>query len=140
VKFGRCGTKAAVRRVRDLYTVAVGGESTFLSPSNEIGYTLHTGSSWRGPIERSEIIVMFAHWRGTLRAIPLWTFQGRNKDGSTYMEATGSARVAQHLKQPGSVVYSGPGRATVRGNTLRWVRTRWRPTVSDNISIHYKIP
>lgn len=125
VSFGAAGTKRAVRRVRDTYTVDTAVEMrTSVSMAS---YTLHTGGSWRGPIGRSEVIVSFPSWRGPFRAVPRRAWNSETEYN----------RVAKEMERPGTVAYRGPGQAQVRGKTLRWVRTRWRPTVEDNIQIFF---
>jgi hypothetical protein len=71
VAFGARGKRNSVRRVREVYTVPIGSELTFLS--SLAGYTLHTGSSWKGPIGKSEVEVLFARplGRRALRAFSM---------------------------------------------------------------------
>lgn len=111
---------------------------TFLSQL--AGYTLHTGSSWRGPIGRSEIVVTFERAPNrTLRVIALDSLKS-NPKLELYQEDAAVARMVTLMKKWGNVVYSGPGRPHVQGNTLRWIRTHWRPTIKDDISFWFKMP
>jgi hypothetical protein len=138
VAFGARGKRNSVRRVREVYTVPIGSELTFLS--SLAGYTLHTGSSWKGPIGKSEVEVLFARPLGR-RALRALSMADLNPTNRPLTEGDTIERIAGPLKMPGTVVYQGPGRAQVLGGrSLRWVRTNWRPTKKDDIVLHFKMP
>ena len=131
--------KGQTRSVRDVYTVPVGGAMTDQSGYFATTfYILHTGSSWRGNIGRSEIIARFRRVKLTKP----------EQDGRKYQivsplaSSSLSGEEFQSLKwtRPDRevVVYKGPGRPTVDRNTLRWVRTNWRPTKKDDVSLVFK--
>lgn len=138
VAFGTRGKSRSTRRVREKYTVPIGGEMTFLSKL--AGYTLHTGASWKGPIGRSEITARFDRplKRGQMRAISMAAL---NTGGRDVTEGDTMGRIGEALRRTGTVVYEGPGRAQVlAGHRLRWVRTKWRPTRKDDIVLYFKMP
>lgn len=126
VRFGARGTLLATRRVRDTYLVETGGETR--TSVTVASYTLHTGSSWRGPIGRSEIIVSFPGWRGPFRAVSLQKAYSMTKDND----------LGVVMKPAGTLLYKGPGKGRVEGQTLRWVRTKWRPGIDDDIQITFR--
>lgn len=122
VRFGAGQT----RRVRDVYTVNIGGGITAKSMGSvrQASYILHTGSSWRGNIGRSEIIVHFSRaYPANLRLRPLGKQDGRSADWDRYGKAT--------------LLWKGPTAPRMRGRTLRFVRTNWRPTTADDIDLFF---
>lgn len=123
------------RIVRDRYIQHIGFGPVGVS-ANRFGfaaraaYILHTGSSWHGRIGRSEVIVAFHRRRmtGTLRPTripPKGWF-----DGAPIRDWSGEA---------GRVFYTGPGRPTVHGKTMRFVRTNWRPTARDDVGLVFDL-
>lgn len=105
--------------VRDVYTVPLGGQIIDRGSMSETSYILHAGSSWHGPIGRSEVDVTFATpaVRAPLVAHPM----------------PKEVMIAAFHAGPGTVLWQGPCRPTVTGHTLRFVRTQWRPTEKDDI-------
>lgn len=126
-----------VVRIHDVYTQRIGG-GIFSAKGKEgtvrqVGYILHTGASWHGAIGRSEISVTFNKGiAGTPRLASLHRLaaveNGIMSDG-------------RHLKGDvptiKTIVWRGPGTPTVKGKTLRWVRTNWTPKPSDDIDLTY---
>lgn len=115
-------------RVRDLYTVPLGGGVVGTTNNQvifgaETMYVLHTGASWHGPIGRAEVIVRFD--RKGLKG-PLVLRQG---------DVTKPFRA-----QPSAVYWKGPCRPTVDGTTLRFVRSSFRPTEKDDIYLCFAGP
>lgn len=138
VHFAARGRAGSIRHLREVYATAIGGEMTW--PSGRAGYTLHTGSSWRGPIGRSEIIATFERApQNRVAATALETLLS-DPAKELFRDEAASARMTVLMKTPGNVVYSGPGRASVKGNVVRWVRTQWRPTSKDDIAFWFKMP
>lgn len=128
--------RGATRIVRDVYTAPLGG-SVALEPVTMAEYILHTGSSWRGPIGRSTIIVAFSPGAITTPLHPVWVRDvGLDETGDDYTRAAQIMR--RELKRPGTILYQGPSRPLVRGRTLRWRRTNWRPTEKDDIELQFK--
>ncbi len=112
------------RIVRDVYTVDVGGQIASRGYYSTAAYTLHSGASWRGNIERSEVIVTFDNSvKGPLVPVAQSSAQ-RDDDGYSYKWSAYSR---------GTILYAGPSRPTVRGRSLRWVRANWQPTIKDDV-------
>lgn len=119
--------------VRDVYTERLGGGITSVKGGSgnarQFGYVLHTGSSWHGTIGSSRVIVAFEDKRlpNSLRAVPLEQVANHNDGRDLKGEAP----------TPDTVVWSGPGAPVVKGRTLIFTRTNWRPTPSDDLMITY---
>ena len=113
--------------VRDRYVVEVGGSVGFDVPMSVqwTSYVLHTGSSWHGPIGRSVVDVTFKR-KGV-----------RTPIRAKRIRDTGPRpNYAENLKSDKrAVYYKGPGRPSVTGKTLRFVRTNWRPAKKDDIHL-----
>jgi hypothetical protein len=115
--------------IRDVYTLPPGGQVT-----NENGlyqqtyYVLHTGASWHGPIGRAEIIANFdpsvVHAPIQLKALSSLPDQDLG-----------------HLKwselPAGTIIYAGPSKPNLDGNSVRFVRTNIVPTKNDDIHLYY---
>jgi hypothetical protein len=121
----------SVVRVRDVYRQLTGGGIVNIGKqggnASEVAYILHTGSSWHGPIGRSEVDVTFK------------TPVVSQPQPVSQKEASGG-RAGHSIKKalpPDSVVWKGPCAPTVSGKTLRFVRTNWRPKPSDDIELTY---
>ena len=124
----------SVLRIRDVYTQRVGGgiisfDGGKSGSASQIAYILHTGSSWRGTIGRSEINVTFAPatFAHAPRLIPL------NQAAKT----TDARELRVKFIAPDAVIWEGPGAPTAQGNTLRFVRANWRPTARDDLKLTY---
>lgn len=128
----------SVRRVRDVYTQETGGGVATLdyntahpkgARADQLGYILHTGSSWHGPIGRTEIDVTFAckAITGNLRPVPLQQATTNNDA----LEVTGAMMTAN------TIVWKGPVIPKVKGKTLQFVRKNWRPTEHDDLELTY---
>jgi hypothetical protein len=115
--------------IRDLYTLPPGAQVT-----NENGgyqqtyYVLHTGASWHGPIGRAEIIVNFAPG---LVAKPMQV-----KALSSVTKLRPSELKWSTLPQR-VVLYEGLSQPKVEANTLRFVRTNFKPTKQDDVHLYY---
>jgi hypothetical protein len=123
----------SVRRIRDVYTqyvdgsvVSIGGKTGFMA---QIGYILHTGSSWHGRIGRTEVVVTFAckQIRGAVKPVPL----------SQVANASDVEQVKESVLAPNTVLWSGLCAPVAIGKTLRFVRTDWRPTQGDDLQLSY---
>jgi hypothetical protein len=119
----------ATLEVRDRYTVDVGrrvGEDSTVARVAQ--YVLHTGSSWRGAIGRTVVDVVFENRNATtplhVKRIP--------DDGKV-------SATAVRRPDPRGVYYQGPCKPTVFGRRLRFVRTKWRPDVSDDIEVVFSL-
>lgn len=119
--------------IRDVYTQDVGGGIVAVGQktgqADQIGYVLHTGASWHGPIGRSEIEVTLPGKRihGTLKLVPV----------SRISKDKNNPRWLKQNVAPNAVVWKGPCAPIVHGKTLRFVRTNWRPTEKDDIELTY---
>ncbi|HLK60973.1 MAG TPA: hypothetical protein VKU00_30695 [Chthonomonadaceae bacterium] len=119
--------------IRDVYTQDIGGGIVQAGQkggqADQVGYVLHTGASWHGPIGRSEIDITFPAKliHGALRPVPVRRIS-KAKNDPRWLKS----RVA-----PNVIVWEGPCAPTVHGRTLRFVRTNWRPKASDDIELTY---
>jgi hypothetical protein len=117
-------------RVRDRYTVEVGNSVAYFPVSVHLArYVLHTGSSWRGPLGRSEIEVVFTRKsvRSPIVTKPMPKIDGRGPAAVTWSD------------DKRTVYFAGPCPPTVSGKTLRFVRTDWRPTAKDDIFLLFDL-
>ncbi len=115
--------------VRDKYSLPPGAQVTSENGLyQQTYYVLHTGASWHGPIGKAEIVVKFAP-----NTVP----------APIELKAVSSlpGQSIDHLKwsslPPGTVIYSGPSTPTLEGNTLRFVRTSFKPTINDDVHLYY---
>jgi hypothetical protein len=121
----------SVVRVRDVYRQSTGGGIVNIGKKGgnaaQVAYILHTGSSWHGPIGRSEVDVTF-NTPVIIKPQPV-----------SLKEASGdkNERSIKKALPPDSVVWKGPCAPTVSDKTLRFVRTNWRPKPSDDIELTY---
>ena len=112
--------------VRDLYTAPVGSSVGYDHFSvAEADYVLHTGASWHGNIGRSEVDVKMdpALAKAPLKLRPL--YPGREHAIGRYDRHT--------------IYYRGPCKPVVSGQSLKFVRTNWRPTDDDDIYLVFDI-
>ncbi len=114
--------------IRDLYYVNVGtgfvgsiGNDAI--PGDETSYVVHTGSSWKGAIGRTEIIVKF-----------------KRKGMSGPLVAKKGEPKAKFDKQPHVVYYTGISKPTIDGTTLHFIRENWRPTKKDDLYMAFARP
>jgi hypothetical protein len=133
VKTVRFGDHATVH-VRDVYQAPNG--SGIAAAGNTQGaclwasYIVHTGSSWKGTIGRSEIDVTFSPGfapRG-LRVVAAAKLS-KNADGRNLNDAPFPKR--------GTIVYRGVSKPRVHGRTLSFVRTNWRPTEESDLNLWF---
>ncbi|MES2464600.1 MAG: DUF4424 family protein [Armatimonadota bacterium] len=116
--------------VRDRYTVEVGSSVAFSPVSARLArYVLHTGASWRGNIGRSEIEVVFQ--RKSLQS-PITAKRMPKIDSRGFPEGIQGFDTR-------NLYYEGPSTPTVTGKTLRFVRTNWRPTKTDDILLLFDL-
>lgn len=130
----------AKRVVRDQYSVPVGSQIARDGVYWQAAYTLRTGSSWKGPIGRSEIVVRFSRplQAARVRAIPLSKVPFEpEKDSKGHVYESADYLFARAMKPGVVVVSSGPGLPRVSGKTLRWVKTNWRPAKQDDIHLMF---
>lgn len=115
-------------KIRDVYTLPPGGQMT-----NENGlykqtyYVLHTGSSWKGPIGKGEVIISFKDeaLKGPIQAKQLKSI---GKD---------PAELVWSKLPSGTVLWEGPGAPKVEGKTLRFTFTNLKPTAKDDVHLYY---
>jgi hypothetical protein len=114
--------------VRDFYTAPV-GSSVGYDPFQvaEANYILHTGASWHGNIGRSEVDVEIDP---KLATAPLKT---------RFMDWRGHADHPIKTFDRHTVYYRGPCKPVASGQTLKFVRTNWRPTKTDDIYLVFDI-
>ncbi len=125
----------SIVHIRDAYeesvSVGVFRAGEWGGYKNHIGYLLNTGSSWRGSIERTDIIIRFNRARvpsGRIKPIP-----GR----FTYLDEKGSQSFTTACLKPGTVVWKGPSTPTVLGRRMTFTRTTYRPTVNDDLELSF---
>jgi hypothetical protein len=116
--------------VRDRYLVEIGDSVAYYPAFVRLArYVLHTGSSWHGPIGRSEVEVQFTkksiHTPIVAKRLPVTDDR--------------SAQVAALHTSSRAVYFSGPCRPRASGRTLRFVRTDWRPTEKDDILLLFDV-
>jgi hypothetical protein len=121
----------SVVRVRDVYRQLTGGGIAMIGKkggnASQVAYILHTGSSWHGPIGRSEVDVTF-ETPVVIQPQPVsLKAASGDQDGRSIKKAL----------PPDSVVWKGPCAPTVSGKTLRFVRTNWRPKPSEDVELTY---
>ena len=119
VRFG----KGQSRMVRDVYTMMMGGMSDGIGSTT---YILSTGGSWHRPIERAEIDVTIKNF-----PLPLAVRPGPNREN--HEQGFGDNIPAG--SPPATVIYRGSCAPTVDGNTLKFVRTNFRPTDEDDVTV-----
>jgi hypothetical protein len=118
----------STRRVRDVYTVTLGGQAAGTGYYRQASYTLYSGASWHGPIGR--VVVNF-HFPEHPRSVPLRPVSLRG------LKKQNAAEVDWRRLPVGAVVYTGPGTPVVRGQTLSFVAQRLKPTPKDDISVAF---
>lgn len=115
--------------IHDVYTLEPGAQMTSENGMyRQTSYTLHTGSSWHGPIGSADIVVTFAPnvVQAPIVLMPLNSVPKKDIEGMKWTE------------QPkGLVVYDGPCKPTVDGLTLRFSKKSFRPTNDDDIYLFY---
>jgi hypothetical protein len=115
--------------IHDVYTLEPGAQMTSENGMyRQTSYTLHTGSSWHGPIGSADIIVTFAPdvMQAPIELMPLSSVPKKDPEEMKWTE------------QPnGLVVYDGPCKPTVDGLTLRFSKKSFRPTNNDDIFLCY---
>ncbi len=115
--------------IRDVYTLPPGAQVTSGNGMYmQTYYVLHTGASWHGPIEKAEISVKFAP---DAVAVPIRVQSLKALPGHDL------AHLDWTKLPKGTVVYEGLTEAKQDGQTLKFVRTNFRPTVKDDIHLYY---
>ena len=133
VKAVRFGAHALVH-VRDTYESKTG--SGIASAGDSQGgclwaeYTVHTGSSWKGSIGKTEILVTFKRELVPHR-LKLLSARLVGNDGD------GRALKKGPFPKAGTIVWRGVSKPTVRGRTLRFLRTNWRPSDDDDLNLWF---
>lgn len=131
-------SKGQTRTVRNQYRVKLGAlalnvdgmtrESKYVQSAS---YIVSTGASWKGVIEKTEIVLVFARdarvGKGSVRAVA--DLQLYQSPASKFWEDRRDLIWAE----------SGPGKPTVRGRTLRYVRTNWKPTENEDLLISFGV-
>ncbi|HZT41528.1 MAG TPA: hypothetical protein VFA07_05045 [Chthonomonadaceae bacterium] len=125
--------------IRDVYTQDVGGGIVQVGQktgeADQIGYVLHTGASWHGPIGRSEIDITLPGtlFHGTPQPVPVSRIS-KEKNNPRWLRA--------NSLPPNIVVWKGPCAPAIQDRTLRFVRANWRPTQNDDIELtyNYRLP
>ncbi|HWD38162.1 MAG TPA: hypothetical protein VG944_04885 [Fimbriimonas sp.] len=93
-------------------------------------YTVHTGSTWKGAIGETVIVVRFSK-KEFSRGIKL--LSPAPVDG----EVNGRDLRGQVFPSKNSVVCKGVSRPRVSGTTLTFRRTNWRPAEKDDLNIWF---
>ena len=111
--------------IRDLYHVPVGGGfvgsiNGDAIPGDETSYIVHTGSSWKGTIGRTEIVVKF----------------NRKGMSGPLIPVKGEPKV-KFDKEPYVVYYTGISEPVVDGTTFRFIRKNWRPNEKDDLYLAF---
>ncbi len=120
VQFG----KGQTRRVRDVYTMPLGG-GVFDSSgyATFAAYVLHTGASWHGNIGSTEVYVTFDPKVIAGPVKPLFF--------PNLMSSMG--RSVSPPASKNEVICQGPCAPVAKGQTLIFYRKNWRPTQEDDI-------
>jgi len=123
-----------IRRVREVYTVDLGGN---VSGNQTAYYILETGASWHGPIGRMEVIARF---RRSKRAHPTKGNMFQDVRVVSHKALGENASYETKWTRPDEevVLFDGPGTPQTEHNVLRWIRTNIRPTSKDNIFLAFK--
>lgn len=119
------------RAVRDRYQVANSVSHLVHSSVQGFDYILRTGSTWKGRITRSEVVITFAAdaLSGSPRAMNVNRVP---RSGST-------ADLEAFWKKHASwIAYSGPSRPTLSGRTLRFVRSNWEPNQDVHLTFGWR--
>lgn len=118
----------STRIIRDLYTLKPGGQVTIENGFyHQTYYVLHTGASWHGPIGKADIEVRFSP---DVQSVPI-KLRPRGSFSGPLAEVKWSKLPA------GTVIYEGPCRPNVEGNTLTFHCANIRPTNQDDIHLYY---
>lgn len=115
--------------IRDVYTLAPGAQVTSENGLyQQTSYVLHTGASWRGPIGKAEIIVKFepSALPGPIKLKELKSLPGGSLDDLKWSALP-----------VGTVIYQGPCKPVLTGNTLRFSCRNLKPTKKDDIRLYY---
>ncbi len=133
VKTVKFGAHATVH-VRDRYVAKIdaglAGAGHTMGNCKMAFYTVHTGSSWKGTIGRTEIQVTFDR-----KVVPAKLKLVPSKSVSTHDD--GRQITKAPFPSAGTVVYRGVSKPEVRGRVLRFVRTNWRPTRDDDLALWF---
>lgn len=115
--------------IRDVYTLRPGGQTT-----NENGlyrqtsYVLHTGASWHGPIGKADIYFKFE---------PDAVSQPIKIKPITSLSNKKLTELKWSKLPQGTVIYEGFGTPEVKGQTLHFSKSNFKPTKSDDIKVYY---
>jgi len=115
-------------RVRDRYVTDGGGQVTeWGSLVRMVPYMLHTGASWYGPLGKTEVEITMRdkQFPGPYRTVRKISNVYRGKFDK------------KHYVKPGTILYWGPSKATLRGNVIRIERTGYEPTERDDVMLMY---
>jgi hypothetical protein len=116
--------------IRDVYTLPPGGQVTSENGLyKQTYYVLHTGASWHGPIGRAEIIVKFAP---DAFSAPIHLIASSSLPGGNNLSGVKWSQLPA-----GTVVYDGPSEPKVEGQSLRFLRTNFRPEKKDDVCLYY---
>lgn len=126
-----CYTSRGLRHVWDYYTFFT-NNMTHWGPLSQAFYVLETGASWYGPIGRTDVYVTFNRPEMASPLIPKPL-----KPPSVIVINNGPYQHADPPERPGTVIYHGPCKPTVQGETLHFFRTNWHPTNDDNILLYF---
>ena len=118
------------RTVRDRYKVRNSTQFLVSSRVQGFDYVLQTGSTWKGPIGKSEIRITFDEkaFGPNLRFVASGRFPSLS-DLRAY-ERTWRAH-------KNWVSCSGPSEFTASGRTVRFSRTNWKPKEGEDIQLTY---
>jgi hypothetical protein len=117
--------------IRDRYETAIGVDH--LAPGyfgHYVGYTVSTGSSWKGTIGETDLQVTFD---------PRLPAPRRVMDRDVYNRLTKKVnpeKLRELVRNHRHTVFAtGIGKPTLRGRTLVYLRRNWRPTEEDDLSL-----
>jgi hypothetical protein len=115
--------------IRDVYTQIAGTQITGVNTLlGQASYILHTGASWKGNIGSTEVLVTFQRKRPTLPLEPA-VLRREVQDKVLYD--------TDWSKDSHRVYWRGFAIPTVKGNTLRFYRTNWKPTPRSDIYLAF---
>jgi len=120
--------------VKDVYETATGSGIAYSVKDQGVAqwarYVVHTGSSWKGNIGETTIVVTYDKTviPGKLKVV-------HYKKVAQYDD--GRSLKTTHFPAKGTVVYKGIATPTVSGRTLTFVRRNWRPTEAQDLDMWF---
>lgn len=114
--------------IHDIYTLKPGAQVTMENGFyRQTKYILHTGSSWHGPIEKATVVITF----GADTVKPPLVLKGRSEVDKDLQNLKWTAL------PKGTLIWTGPGKPSVKENVVTFVARDLKPTKNDDIQLFY---